>query len=109
MVFNVDENEITIPSDITLANEVTYLGVQIPSTPSSIAKVNYSAILKKTESDINRWMPLQSSLPARILVIKMNVFRSFIWNKRLPRIKWSTLQLSKIKGGWALSYLKLYH
>lgn len=97
--------------------------------------MNYSCILKKIETDINRWMPLPSSVPARISVVKMNVLprinfihsmlplspsidywkkldsllKSFIWNKRHPRIKRSALQLPKSQGDWALPNFKLHH
>lgn len=134
MLLNVDQNELTLPADIVVAKQVTYLGVQVTSSVSTIVKNNYNCILKKIENDLNRWMPLPSSVPARISIVKMNVLprinfissmlplsppvgywkkldsllKSFIWNKRRPRIKWSALQLPKSQGGWALPNFRLY-
>lgn len=56
MLLNVDKSELTLPTDIVVANQVTYLGVQITSSVSAIAKINYSSILKKIENYIIRWI-----------------------------------------------------
>ena len=58
-------------------NEVTYLGIKINTSLTSIAKTNYTVILKKIAEDVGRWQHLPASVPNRISVIKMNI---------LPRI-----------------------
>lgn len=57
MVLNMDQNTPSFPPELTVTDQVTYLGIQITTSVSSIAKVNYINILKKVGEDISRWMP----------------------------------------------------
>ena len=135
MLVNVDQSEVTIPPQIIVTNEVSYLGIKISTSLSAIAKTNYSLVSQKIEEDINRWKHLPSSVPARIAVVKMNILprvnfvssmiplappvgywkkldtllRKYIWNNKKPSIKWSVLQYGKSAGGWACPNFKFYH
>ena len=135
MLVNIDRSEVTIPPQLMVTDEVTYLGIKISPSLSTIAKTNYSLVSRKIEDDINRWKHLPSSVPARIAVVKMNILprvnfissmiplappvgywkrldtllRKYIWNGKKPAIKWSVLQYRKSGGGWTLPNFKLYH
>lgn len=135
MLLNAERDKVTIPQGIKIAQQVTYLGVQISKSLSSVARINYTNIFRKIENDINRWMPLPASVPSRISTVKMNILprinfissmlplappanywlkldsllSKFIWNGKRPRVKWTTLQLKKSQGGWACPNFKIYH
>ena len=135
LLLNTDLKKLNIQPRIPVAQKAVYLGIEISPCIQSIAKNNYSSILKKLEDDLNRWAALPSSLPARVATIKMNVLprinfvssmlplptpagfwqkldtklRKFIWNGKKSRIKLSTLQRDKPQGGWACPNFKLYH
>ena len=131
MLINTDQSRLTLPAQIN----VLYLGIRVNTSPLSVAKINYSSILKRTEDDINRWTFLQSSVPARIAVLKMNIlprinfissmiplappagywqkldtlFRNYVWNGKRPQLRWSAFQVSGRNGGLACPNFKLYH
>ena len=47
MLINPDQEKISLPAQINVIKEVLYLGVRINTPPMSVAKLNYSTILKK--------------------------------------------------------------
>lgn len=101
---------------------------------SKLYRNNYEHIDKNIREDIDRWITYPMGLIDRINVVKMNilprllyVFSSlpvhvskdqfhkwdrcisrFVWGGKQPRIRYTTLQLSKDKGGMALPNLKEY-
>ena len=127
MLLNTDTSKVVLPQQIKVMNAVTYLGIKINTSLSSIAKTNYTVILKKIAEDVGRWKHLLASVPNRISVIKMNILPSinfissmlplsppagywqkldtilrwYVWNDKRPNIKWSVLQLRKSDGGLA--------
>lgn len=117
-------------------DHIKYLGINISKDPSNLSQVNFDPISIKIKSDLHRWNLIPFlSLNSRISAIKMNVlprllylFRNlpikiednqfkewdkwisrFLWQGKKPRIKFSTLQLRKDKGGLALPNLKKYY
>ena len=135
MLLNIDQKDVSIPPQISVKQEVLYLGIRISTSLTTIAKTNFSLVLKNIEDDISRWKHLPASIPARIATIKMNILprinfissmvllpppsgywqkldsllRSYIWKDKRPSIKWSVLQHSKPNGGRACPNFKLYH
>ena len=73
MLLNTDTSKVVLPPRITVMNEVTFLGITINTSLTSIAKTNYTVILKKIAEDVGRWQHLPASVPNRISVIKMNI------------------------------------
>ena len=76
MLLNTDTSKVVLPKQIKVMNAVTYLGIKINTSLSSIAKTNYTVILKKIAEDVGRWKHLLASVPNRISVIKMNILPS---------------------------------
>lgn len=117
------------------AKTIKYLGVTLTKRLSDLYKANYDQIHLQIGRDIERWTTLLLDLNSRIEVIKINIFprllyyflflpikipqgkfkiwdkmiSRFIWNGKRPRIKYSTLQLGKEKGGMGLPKLKDYY
>ena len=117
------------------AKTIKYLGVTLTKRLSDLYKANYDQIHLQISRDIERWTTLLLDLNSRIEVIKINIFprllyyflslpikipqekfkiwdkmiSRFIWNGKRPRIKYSTLQLGKEKGGMGLPKLKDYY
>lgn len=114
--------------------EIKYLGVIITKNLSSLYGANYNVINQSIKSDMERWSTYPLDFASKINVIKTNIlprllylfqalpadipkhqftiwdkliFR-FIWNVKKPRIRYTTLQLAKHKGGMALLNLKDY-
>lgn len=127
--------EITTKYNIKWDNrKIKYLGVFLSKDPTSLYQDNYNPINQKIRSDIQRWSTYPLDLTNRINVVKMNIlprllylFQSlpidiptkqfiewdrmlsrFIWEGKRPRVRFSTLQLPKDKGGMALPNLKFY-
>lgn len=135
MPLNPIGHNVTNNTNIKISTKVKYLGIELSPTLQLIPKINYMSIYSKVEADIQRWMRLPSSPPARISTIKMNILprinfissmlplppppnywkkldsilNKFVWNGKRPRVKWSTLQKNKTEGGWACPNFKLYH
>lgn len=117
------------------SSHIKYLGINIPKNISSLYNINYNYINQKIRDDLTRWSPLTLDFGSRIRAVKMNIlprvlylflslpveiplkqFREwdkhisrFIWNNKKPRVKYSTLQLQKEKGGLALPCLRDYY
>ena len=116
--------------------KIKYLGIHITRELSGLFQANYYPLSLKIKADLHRWnlVPFLS-LSSRICAIKMNIlprllylFRNlpievsdnqfrewdkwisrFIWQGQKPRIRYSTLQLAKEKGGLGLPCLKNYY
>lgn len=91
MLINTDQSKVSLPPQINVTNEVLYLGVRISTSLSSVAKTNYSLILKKIE-DINRWRQLPASVWR---------YRSSKWTSypaSVSSARWSHLRLQQDIG-----------
>ncbi len=112
-----------------------YLGINITRSYTDLFKANYNPILKKLESDFQRWSVIYLSLAGKINCVKMNViprllylfhslpiflpksfFRStnrllssFIWGGKNPRIRREFLEKPRRDGGLALPNLLNYY
>ncbi len=101
------------------------LGVSISKDLSQLFHINYNYINKKIYDDLGGWGFLPLHFGSRIRSVKMNIlprllylflslpieipqeqFREwnkhisrFIWDKKRPRVKLSTLQLPEERGG----------
>lgn len=113
---------------------IKYLGIYIPPSLQNLFDANYSKIIRSINNDLERWSVLPLSLLGRIESIRMNILprllylfqmlpieipkstfdnlksmmSKFIWQKKRPRIRLKTLQLSKSNGGLKLPNLKYY-
>uniref|UniRef100_A0A9J8AZK4 Reverse transcriptase domain-containing protein n=1 Tax=Cyprinus carpio carpio TaxID=630221 RepID=A0A9J8AZK4_CYPCA len=112
-----------------------YLGINITRLYTDLFKANYNPILKKLESDFQRWSVTYLSLTGKINCVKMNVLprllylfqslpiflpksffqsinrllSSFIWGGKRPRICREFLEKPKKDGGLALPNLQNYY
>ncbi|CAI5636845.1 unnamed protein product [Oreochromis niloticus] len=117
------------------AKQIKYLGVTVTKQLSDLLKTNYDRLTTQIKHDLNRWSTLTLDFSARITTIKMSIlprllylFQSlpvkipvekfkdwdrlisrFVWNGKRPRIKYTTLQLSRKQGGVGLPNLKDYY
>ena len=108
--------------------EIKYLGVIVIKNVKKLYEANYQNIKK----DIERWSTYPLDFGSKINIIKMNILprllylfqalpvgvpkhqfltwdkliSRFIWDGMKPRIRYTTLQLAKHKGGMALPNLK---
>lgn len=116
------------------ANSIKYLGVNITKNPSELYKNNYDEVNNMIRSDMERWSTYPMDLTDRINVVKMNIqprllylyqslpiqvpqtqftkwdklISRFIWEGKRPRVRFTTLQLPKSRGGLALPNLREY-
>ena len=116
------------------AKSIQYLGISITKNLSKLFRNNYDHIDGNIRKDIERWSTYPMSLTDRINAVKMNIlprllylflslpvcipqiqFQSwdrlisrFIWGGKKPRIRYTTLQLPKDKGGLALPNFREY-
>ena len=113
----------------------TYLGVCVTREYADLFKKNLRPALEKAKDDLKRWESLPISLAGRINSIKMVIMprllyyfntiptfipksffkeldkhiSTFIWNKKIPRIRKSLLEKSKSDGGLALPNFLHYY
>lgn len=117
------------------STQIKYLGVYLTKDLSQLFQCNYNNVSKKIYEDLNRWSLLPLDFGNRIRTVKMNImprllylflslptdiptkqFRKwnkhislFLWNNKRPRVKFSTLQLPRERGGMVLPSLKDYY
>lgn len=117
------------------SKSIKYLGVIITQSLTNLYDSNYRNLSDKIQRDLTRWSTLILDFSSRIEAIKMNVLprllyvflslpitipesqfsawnksiSRFIWAGAKPRIKLTTLQLDKERGGLALPDLKQYY
>ena len=117
------------------AQFITYLGLKIPCQLDSIFSLNHDSLFNKVEKDLDRWVHLPISLIGRVNCIKMNILpkflylfqtlpvsvhnnffkklqkliSSFIWKRKVPRIKIKTLYNTPRHGGLKLPNFKIYY
>lgn len=113
----------------------SYLGLTVSTNLKDLFKLNFLPVLKKIQSDINRWMDLPISWIGRVNLIKMNVLprllhpmqmlplwitrqivksiqkdlSKFIWHGKRPRLKMKTLELPIDRGGLGLPIILFYN
>uniref|UniRef100_A0A3B5LII0 Reverse transcriptase domain-containing protein n=1 Tax=Xiphophorus couchianus TaxID=32473 RepID=A0A3B5LII0_9TELE len=113
----------------------TYLGINISSSYDQIYRKNYTSLINKTKTELERWMDLPLSLIGRVNTIKMSILPKFIylfqcvplkvpmtffkdldkvislflWQKKVPRVKLLTLQAPYAKGGLNLPNFRMYY
>ena len=56
-----------------------YLGINVTRTLSSLASANFTPLISKITSDIQRWGNLPLSLIGKINVVKMNILPKFLF------------------------------
>ena len=117
------------------STHVKYLGVNLPKDLTQLYDVNYKGATRKMYDDLDRWSMLPLDLGGRIRSVKMVIlprllylflslpveiplkqFREwnkhisrFIWDKKRPRVRFSTLQLPRERGGMSLPSLRDYY
>ena len=113
---------------------IRYLGVNVVKNLNKLYEVNYNPLIQNIKKDIERWTTYPLDFGNKINAIKMNIlprmlylfqalpvevpqqqFSSwdklisrFIWGGKKPRVRYTTLQLAKDKGGMALPNFKDY-
>ena len=112
-----------------------YLGISVTRTLNSLFSANFTPLMSKIKTDLQRWRSLPLSLIGRINTVKMNILpkflflfhclplflpkqffktmdqtiSEFLWCGKAPRIRKSTLQRCKFNGGLALPNFQLYY
>lgn len=112
-----------------------YLGIIITPDTSQLFKANYGKLTGEIKTDLTRWEVLPLSLTGRVETIRMTIlprllfmFQSlpvevptstfktinkwistFMWQNKIPRVKFKRLQTSKDKGGLNLPNLRKYY
>uniref|UniRef100_A0AAQ5ZXJ7 Reverse transcriptase domain-containing protein n=1 Tax=Amphiprion ocellaris TaxID=80972 RepID=A0AAQ5ZXJ7_AMPOC len=99
-------SSLVVKQNIPVANQFRYLGVEIFPNLGTIAKKNSQNIFDRIESDLNHWISLPNSLQSRISIIKMDIF--FIWGRKRARVKLTTLQRHKKRGGLSVPNFEFY-
>ena len=113
----------------------TYLGVCVTRDYTGLFKTNLIPALSKAKEDLKRWESLPISLAGRVNSVKMIIMprllyyfnaiptfipksffkeldkhiSTFIWNKKVPRLRRSFLEKSKSEGGLALPNFLHYY
>ena len=112
-----------------------YLGINITPSFSELFKANFTPIMEKLKSDLQRWSAIYLSLAGKINCVKMNVlprflylfqsipvflpksfFRSldallssFIWGGKSSRLRKTLLERPRKGGGLALPNFRVYY
>ena len=135
--FNVHDTRIRqITSPLKWSPKgIKYLGIWIGKSFDKTYSENYIKLMEQTKLDIKRWMDLPLSLIGRINTIKMNIvpkyiyffhcipfkvpvqffkdlnktLSSFVWHKKPPRVKITTLQRPFSKGGLNFPNFRKYY
>ena len=120
-------------NELNWTNEpINVLGVSVSTDATLLSKINYEAIIKKSELTLKKWRSRNLSLLGKVLIVnslvaslfvykmsvlpkipsefvkKMNkIIESFIWNDRRAKIPIKVLQISKQEGGTGLVNLEL--
>lgn len=117
------------------SSHTKYLGVILPEDLSQLFDINYNCRNKKNNDDLWGWGLLPLDYGSRIRSFKMNTYprllylflslpveipqkqlkewnkhiSRFIWDKKRPRVKFSTLRRPEGEGGMALTSLEDYY
>lgn len=118
------------------SNSIKYLGTVLTKDPSQIVNSNYTPLITKIKSDLQRWNEVPFlGLYSRVESIRMNILPrllylfqclptlitqkqfdewdrlllKYIWQNKRARIKHQTMQLPKEKGGFGLPCLRDYY
>lgn len=112
-----------------------YLGINVTRSLSGLKSANFTPLISRITSDIQRWSNLPLSLIGKINVVKMNILPkflflfqsiplflpkhffvsldkiigSFIWGGKPPRVRKTLLQRCKFSGGLALPNFISYY
>uniref|UniRef100_A0A8C9ZBI3 Reverse transcriptase n=1 Tax=Sander lucioperca TaxID=283035 RepID=A0A8C9ZBI3_SANLU len=112
-----------------------YLGIHITPSFSGLFDANFTPILEKLKSDLQRWSAIYLSLAGRVNCVKMNVlprflylfqslpvflpksfFRAvdkllshFLWGGKTSRLRKKFLEKPRQRGGLALPNLMIYY
>lgn len=124
-----------LPAHISISDSFVYLGINIQPTLPRIIKDNFESTLCRIKADIQRWDGLKMSLQGRTNIVKMNVLprinflfsmlplspppkyfdnihsmvTKFLWSGKRARIRLTTLQQPKRRGGLAVPDFKIYY
>lgn len=116
------------------SEQIKYLGIYLTRDLRTLYEANYSKINEVIQRDLTKWTNLILDFNSRIEVIKMNLLprllylfislpvvipdsqfakwdkqvSRFVWKGAKPRIRFKTLQLEELKGGFSLPNLKDY-
>ena len=117
------------------SSQIKYLGVNLTTDLLQLFRINYTNNNGKIFNDLHSWALLPLDFGSRIRSVKMNIlprllytflslpieiphgqFREwnkhisrFIWDKKRPRVKFTTLCLPEEEGGMALPSLRDYY
>lgn len=106
---------------------IKYLGVWLMHSLNDLYKKNYGTVNQKIKEDLNNWSTCLLNLSARVDTLKMSILpkllylflalpvkvpisqfqewdkqiSQFIWGGRKPRVKYSTMTISREGGGMA--------
>lgn len=71
-------NQCDLPFQFSLSG-FKYLGINITRSLSGLASANFTPLISKISSDIERWRNLPLSLIGKINVVKMNILPKFLF------------------------------
>lgn len=85
------------------STSIRYLGVKLSKDISQLYSENYTYMNSRIKEDLDRWASLPLDLGNRIMISR------FIWNGKVPRVRYKTLQLPKLSEGMGLPSLEDYY
>ncbi len=117
-----------LPTTIPVSDQLNYLGIRVFPSLSRISKWNYQSLLDKIKSDLLCFSSLCLALHGRIATVKLNILprlrflfsvlpltpptgyfkeintavSKFLWNNKLPRIRFKYMHRLKPHGGLSL-------